>query len=219
MGRQAIDIALDMVSRPLLIREVQRAPLPPGVGEVIRLATGSETELEEAARGRGRDATALRQAAILFLQQALFYPGADSYRVLGLTNGATVEQIHDHRRLLLKWLHPDRNPSSWEQKLFQRVTAAAADLEKKGFAKPSSTSIIAAPRHKRRIRSQVHNLPGLRRRQPLHWRAVLRTYIWRAAIAAILLYLSGSIMRLFASELISSSSMQLPQTTMELLPW
>src|SRR5688572_8224060 len=136
MERQAIDIALDMVSRPLLIREVQRSPLPPGVREVLRLATSSETELEEARKGRGRDAKALRQAATLFLQQALFYPGANSHRILGLEHGATAEEISDHRRLLLKWLHPDRNPSSWEQMLFQRVIAAAADLEKRVARSP-----------------------------------------------------------------------------------
>src|SRR5687767_13571343 len=111
MKRQAIDVALDMVGRTNLIPEVQRDSLPEGVRDVIQLATGSETELAEAGRARGRDPKALRRAAIFFLQQALLYPGADSHRVLGLAPGATAHEIRDHRRLLLKWLHPDRNPS------------------------------------------------------------------------------------------------------------
>jgi hypothetical protein len=219
MERQAIDIALDMTSRPLLIREVQRAPLPPGVREVIRLATGSEDELDQAGKRRGRDAKALRQAAVLFLQQALFHPGADNYRLLGLTQGATAEEIRDHRRLLLKLLHPDRNPSSWEQMLFQQVIGAAADLEKRVARSPNGTALIAPPQQKQRKRARVHRLPTLRRSQPPRWRARLRAYLWRATIAAILLTLSGGIMRLFAGEPISVTLVQVPQTAMELLPW
>src|SRR5688500_8453604 len=185
MERQAIDIAIDMVSRPLLIREVQRTPLPPGVREVMRLATSSETELELAGKGRSRDAKALQHAAIVFLQQALFYPGADSYRILGLDRGATAKEIRDHRRLLLKWLHPDRNPSSWEQMLFQRVIAAAADLEKSLAKSSASTAIVVSPPQRQRRRSRVYRLPVVRHRQPLNWRARLRAYIWRVTLAAI----------------------------------
>src|SRR5688500_17410165 len=128
MERQAIDLALEMVSRPFLIRQVQRSPLPEGVREAMRLVTCNETELAEAGTARGRDPKTLRQAAVFFLQQALLFPGADSDRILGLPHGATLAEIRDHRRLMLKWLHPDRNPSSWEQMLFQRVITAAADL-------------------------------------------------------------------------------------------
>ena len=201
MERHAIDIALDMATRPFLIRAVQRSPLPVGVREVIRIATGSETELAEAGKARGRDPIALRQAAIFFLQQALLCPGADSHRILGLAPGATAEEIRDHRRLLLKWLHPDRNPSSWEQMLFQRVTTAAADLEQR-LANPSANTAITGSSPQKRSRSRVRHLPVVRHRRPLPWRAWLRAHLRRAAIAAILLTFGGAAWRLFSGELL-----------------
>jgi hypothetical protein len=220
MERQAIDIALDMLGRPLLIREFQRAPLPPGVRQLIHIAAGSEIALAEAGKGRGRDPNTLREAAILFLQQALFQPGADSHRVLGLVPGATAEDIREHRRLLLKWLHPDRNPSSWEQRLFQRVIIAAADLEKR-LASPSPKSSIttSVAQRQRTHRSRSHRRSIVRRRQPLQWRARFRIYLRRTAIAAILLSVGSGAWRLITGKPISLVLVGLPDMTMGLLPW
>ena len=214
MERQAIDLALEMVSRPFLIRQVQRSPLPEGVREAMRLVTCNETELAEAGTARGRDPKTLHQAAVFFLQQALLFPGADSHRILGLSHGATLEQIRDHRRLMLKWLHPDRNPSSWEQMLFQRVITAAADLEQR-LANPSATAdTIGSLPQRQRSRSHVRHLPLVRRTPPLQWRLRLRTYLRRAAVTAILLTLGGGAWRIFYGEPIG-----LTLTEMGLLPW
>jgi hypothetical protein len=216
MERQAIDIALDMVGRPLLIRKVQQMALPTGVREVIRLATDSEAELAEAGKVRGRDPKALREAAVLFLQQALFHPGADNHRILGLTPGATAEEIHDHRRLLLKWLHPDRNPSSWEQLLFQRVIAAAAELEKNVGSPVVVTATTASPSPtKPRTRLRGHYHPAPRHRQQNSTR--LRAWVRRIVIAVILFTISGGALRLLTGN--QTSVGQWPQTAMELLSW
>ncbi len=128
--RQAIDIACDLYHRPLMAREVRGQTLPPGMLDVIKIAAG-ETP--------GRDGRLLsaalvpeqrQQAAAFFLQQALFQTRSDDWRLLGLSPGASREQIREHKRWLLKWLHPDRNPSKWESQLFLKVSTAAERLEK-----------------------------------------------------------------------------------------
>lgn len=205
MERQALDLALDMLGRPFLTRAVQRSPLPSGIREVILLAACSEAELAEVGKARGRDPQALRQAAIFFLQQVLLFPGADSYRILGLKRGATAEEIHDHRRLLLKWLHPDRNPSSWEQMLFQRVVTAAEGLEQQLGNPPARNATVGASRHRQLPRSRAHRPPAVRRTQAVTWRARLRSYIRRAAFAVILLTLGGGAWRIFIGEPFSLS--------------
>jgi hypothetical protein len=193
--RRAIDIALDLLARPFLVREVQRSPLPGGVREVIWLATSSEPELAAASKTRGRDPKVLRQAAIFYLQQALLYPGADNYRVLGLSPGATVKDIRDHKRLLLKWLHPDRNPSSWEQLLFQRVATAASDLEQGLARHPSSHTI--SNYQQRNLRRGSRRCMNAARKRP---EDKFRNYLRRAAIAGIVFVIGASAWRLMFGE-------------------
>jgi len=129
--RLAIDIALDMVRRPMLTKAVQRAPLPEGVLEVIRIAADSETEVASTSQTSNRPPKEVREAAIFFLEQILFQPTADDYRTLGLRSGAGLQELQEHRRWLLKWLHPDRNHNSWESQFFKRVIRAADALDQK----------------------------------------------------------------------------------------
>ena len=63
-----------------------------------------------------------------FIEQAMLYPDADSYRVLGASPKANSSELRRHMSLLLRWLHPDRGLS--ERSVFaHRVTRAWNDLK------------------------------------------------------------------------------------------
>ena len=126
--RNALDIALELYRQPTLARKVRRDGLPPRVLSVIKIAAGSEEELEMPAGHSSGETREIREAAIFFLQNCLFQPGGDNYRVLGVEHDATIEQMRLHKRWLLKWLHPDLNRNKWEAAYLQRVLAAWQEI-------------------------------------------------------------------------------------------
>jgi hypothetical protein len=126
--RNALDIALQLYRQPALARKVRRNSLPPRVLSVIRIAAGSEEELAIDADHTPEEIQDIREAAIFFLQNCLFQSGGDSYRMLGVEHDATVEEIRQHKRWLLKWLHPDLSRNTWEAAYLQRVLAAWQDI-------------------------------------------------------------------------------------------
>jgi hypothetical protein len=154
--RLALDVALDMAQRPLLVRQAQKQPLPDDVLLLIRIAAHSEEDTVWACRTRARSMDEVREAAVMFLQQVLFHPHADNFRIMGLRTTATLEEVHEHRRWLLKWLHPDRNHDKWESQLFKRVVQASAELQKciptrAGLPPPA---LVRPPSRRRRVRPQ-----------------------------------------------------------------
>jgi hypothetical protein len=149
--RAALDVALDMVQRPLLARQAQSQPLPPDVLQLIRIAAQSDEDIVWASRTRARSTTEIRDAAVMFLQQVLFHPRADSLRLMGLGPSATLEDLHEHRKWLLKWLHPDRNPDKWESQLFKRVLDASREAQNLLKAEiRTGVPVLPRPRSQRR---------------------------------------------------------------------
>lgn len=108
-GRHAIETALDLSRIPALARNGGVPQIPPNVIDIIRIAAGSSKACEEAADATGESPEILVEVARFYLQQCLFRPEADSYRVLGLRPGASRATARTHMRLLMEWLHPDRN--------------------------------------------------------------------------------------------------------------
>lgn len=159
--RAALDVALDMVQRPLLARQAQAQPLPGDVLLLIRIAAQSEDDIAWASRTRARSSDEIRRAAVMFLQQVLFHPRADSLRVIGLGPSATLEELHEHRKWLLKWLHPDRNPDKWESQLFKRVLDASREAQKllKAEARMAAPIVPARRRHRHQRNALRHRAP------------------------------------------------------------
>ena len=90
----------------------------------------------------------------------VFHHHASDCRLLGLHEQASYDDIRSNKRLLLKWLHPDRNHNSWETKLFHRVQAAVDRLEnepddKTKLAGPSVQNFKTA-QHVRRLKREKH---------------------------------------------------------------
>jgi DnaJ domain len=126
--RDALTVALDMFRSPSLARKVQQQELPSGILRIIRIAAGEKFDDKIAEDAHGWSEADIRAAAVFFLQQILLAPHSDDYRILGLDRGATQADVRDHKRALLKWLHPDRNSNKWESAFFQHVVKAADSI-------------------------------------------------------------------------------------------
>jgi hypothetical protein len=119
-----IEYALDFVRMPALARNAVAAALPPNIVELMRIAAACPEACEAAVANSGVAAPAVIEAARFYLQQTLFRPEADCYRVLGIDPGASRATARNHMRWLLEWLHPDRNNNSWDAVYAQRVLKA-----------------------------------------------------------------------------------------------
>jgi hypothetical protein len=171
-GSDAIEAALALYRQPSLVRQVQKSPLPSGMTEVLRIAAGSKEEATAPAAELGTEGLELFSACQFFLQTMLFYHDVDDFRVLGLKRDATPAQLKDHKRLVLKWLHPDRNRNSWENKLFNRAMDAGTRLE---AALAENDVKVIVPTRESRSRSHVR-----RERWQATQRQHRKNYVWQA---------------------------------------
>jgi hypothetical protein len=104
-----------------------RAPLPPGVGILLKLAGGSEPDPEWAGLAPPQE---LQAAALFFVEQVLFHRDSDHYRLLGVEPGASPERIKEHHRLLMRVFHPDREnrADDWKDAFATRINLAYTAL-------------------------------------------------------------------------------------------
>ncbi len=162
-NQPAIEIALDLQAMPSLARTIRKRPLPPEVTALLRVAAGSP-ELAREFAGRYRcSEDRIREACVFFLQQAALFPGADNYRMLGLDRGASEQQVREHRRWLLMWLHPDRNRNKWESALFEKVVAAAKAIDEGSvIARPAAPARKRKHRRPRSLRPAQRSAPAAR---------------------------------------------------------
>lgn len=152
----AIDLALEAARQPKQLMRKVATELPPDMIDVIKCAAGDETTLAKCAEGRNITSHKVQDAARVFLQHLITHANGNDRTILGLRPGHAREDVREHKRWMLKWLHPDRNPSKWETALFQRVKEASERLEN-GTAK--ETTVGPAPNLFRRgnnLRSQKH---------------------------------------------------------------
>ncbi len=128
-GRTALKLAVDLLLVPAQVRLVRSEPLPDGVVLLLRIAAGDTDAEREAVALTRRSVDTIRRAATFFIEQILFAPAADSYRVLGADPGASAGDLRRNAGLLLKWLHPDRDRNDPRAVFASRVTGAWNDLK------------------------------------------------------------------------------------------
>ena len=118
--------ALALLRTPSQRHALRQMELPAGVDRLLAVAGGhaSSEALEPMVRAFAEPADRLIEAARFYAREVLFFPGADAYRVLGVSADADAELIKLHHRLLQQWLHPDR-PGGQDDAVFAaRVNAA-----------------------------------------------------------------------------------------------
>jgi hypothetical protein len=129
MGCAALKIAVDLVHVPSQVRLSRLAPLPEGIPMLLQIAAGDEQATHDAVRATGRSRDVVRDAAAFFIEQVLFCPEADSYRVLGTNPTASSGELRRNMALLLRWLHPDLDPQGERSIFASKVTLAWNDLK------------------------------------------------------------------------------------------
>jgi hypothetical protein len=125
----ALKIAIDLMHVPSQVRLIRLEPLPEGVSLLLRIAAGDNEADRTAVELTGRSIETVRRAAAFFIEQILFAPESDSYRVLGAGSQATAGELRRNVGLLLKWLHPDVDPQSERSVFVGRVTGAWNNLK------------------------------------------------------------------------------------------
>jgi hypothetical protein len=125
----AIEIALAVYKQPSQFAAPKTGNLPHSMLDVVKSAAGDEATLQKLADELDVSIEQISQACKFYLQKLCASAGDDPFRMLALDSGATEPDIRVHKRWLLKWLHPDRNPSKWEATLFMAVKQAAQQIE------------------------------------------------------------------------------------------
>jgi hypothetical protein len=122
-------VAIDLMHVPSQVRHIRSGPLPDGIPNLLRVAAGDDEAVRAAVKETGRSADILCRAAAFFIEQILFCPDADSYRVLGANDGATNSELRRNMAFLLLWLHPDMDQQAAHSGFARRVTGAWEDLK------------------------------------------------------------------------------------------
>ena len=124
----ALNRALALLQDPRGVRPGPGDSLPADMRTLLQIVSGDPQALAQACQRCGEQADRVREAAVFYIQQVMFAPGSDSYRILGVDTRARDEQIKAHYRWLVRWLHPDRNPDEWEAIYAERVNRAWQEL-------------------------------------------------------------------------------------------
>jgi hypothetical protein len=192
-----IELALDLARMPALARSSVAAPLPPNVVELMRVAAAFPEACRAAVAQTGEPRHVVIEAARFYLQQVLFRPDADCYRILGIQPAASRATAREHMRCLLEWLHPDRNTNnnSWDTVYAERVLKAWREVSvANGSAtKPSSVLARVSPNQKKKRRGPVRR-PWIERpveHQSLAMRTPYHTFIlWAVPAGLVILFLA-----------------------------
>lgn len=125
----AMRIAIRLNSLPSELRAARVRPLPGGITLLLAIAAGEEDALAEGARLLDRSKDTLIASARFFVEQVLLAPDSSSYRMLGVETDAPTADLRRHIALVLKYLHPDRDPDGDRAALALRVTGAWENLK------------------------------------------------------------------------------------------
>jgi hypothetical protein len=120
----ALSSAIELHHMPSRVKALRNEILPDNIHVVLALAAGDiETERDGEAR-TGQSRAVLRGACGFYIEQILLAPGTDAYRVLGAHEGTPQKLLRNNMAFLMRWLHPDIDPSHERSVLANRVIAA-----------------------------------------------------------------------------------------------
>lgn len=153
-GKSAAEVAVELYHEPRLAQKLVKVPLHRDVLSVIKVVAGDDAALEAFPTSIAAKPDLARQIASLYILKVLFNDRNNDHRLLGLNPGVDGHSVKDHKRWLLKWLHPDRNANKWEQAYFKTVSDAAKRLER---AEPVADTPAVSSHSPQRKSSHVSN--------------------------------------------------------------
>lgn len=157
MAGVAVLHAIDAYRNPSRYGSGKEKSLPEGMLDVIKIAAG-DTSTADKFRDETQETVAfLVEASRHYLLLLLLDPRAQGARLLALNPGASPDNIKDHKRWILKWLHPDRNPSKWESSLFTKIST----LDLKAVAEPAKIEPAQQP-NELKLQGKGRNMQRLR---------------------------------------------------------
>jgi hypothetical protein len=142
----ALRIAIDLMQVPSRVRLYQDEPLPPGMDFLLRVAAKADGAAEDAEVLLSRPAAFLHEAATFFVEQILFAPQADHYRVLGADSATSTSDLRRNMALLLRWLHPDV-AADHDRSVFAARVATAWDAVKTADRREAYDQVLADQAH------------------------------------------------------------------------
>jgi hypothetical protein len=177
-----IELALDLARMPALARRSTVPPLPPNIVELMRIAAASPEACRAAVAETGEPRHVLIESARFYLQQVLFRPEADCYRILGIQPAASRATAREHMRWLLEWLHPDRNNNnnSWDTVYAERVLKAWREVSNGSAAKPNVALAHAPSNQNKKRRSRPIRMAWIER--PVQGRSLAIRTPYRAFV-------------------------------------
>jgi hypothetical protein len=126
--RRAVETVCMLLRQPALLRNVLGHDIPTDILVLLKIVAGRQDVLDSITREHELSASEVLAVTKLYLQGILISAGNNDRRMLCLPSNAKAADVQEHKKWLLKWLHPDRNPDSWESALFVKVNSAAARL-------------------------------------------------------------------------------------------
>lgn len=120
----AVIAALTLLESPANVWDFRARSLPEGITTLLELVADDVATRDRLAQEIGCDASQLTDAAGFFVEQVLLATDADAYRVLGATQHDSLEHLRRQRALLLRWLHPDKDPTGRRAIFIPRVMSA-----------------------------------------------------------------------------------------------
>jgi hypothetical protein len=127
--RSAVETAFMLLHQPALMRRITKNDIPADVLILLKVSGGAADLAEDLSLQHNMEPADVVTAARLYLQCILTNAGSNDRRMLCLPEAAGAEEIREHKKWLLKWLHPDRNHDSWESALFLQVNDAFNRLQ------------------------------------------------------------------------------------------
>jgi hypothetical protein len=154
--KSAVVVALLLLRQPALIRNILRQDIPDDVLVLLKISAGDTTVIQEVSTKHQVDSPVIVAAAKFYMQCILSHADGDVRRMLCLPANASNEVIREHKKWLLKWLHPDRNHDRWESTLFLKVNDAYKRLQTELPQKTLGDEVELLPAKIKRSSGNLH---------------------------------------------------------------
>jgi hypothetical protein len=107
MNLDAVRLSLRLYGAPAGVHRLRKSALPGGMTELLAVTAGVADVLDPIAKELSRPSVDVRRAGAFFVEQILLAQGTNDYRLLGAHEGTSLDVLREHRKLLLRWVHPD----------------------------------------------------------------------------------------------------------------